>query len=589
MTKKLLIYLSGISFAVFFFWHFSLAVSALLLHFTLNKWLIYGSVVLTFATMYTIIWFITRNSYTSLLAVIPAAVLILGMSYGVVVNHSLYDTSFDGQSYQGEAVVSMINGWNPIFQPESQFINQYVTWSGNSPWLNSYPKASWYLSASMYDLTGHYTDVKFFNLSVLFGAFLVLYAMLSEFNFAQNRGLSEAIKFVLSAFIILNPVAVVQATSLNLDGLLYAFLLMFFVTGYFIFRSFEDGTLPRPLYYTMLSILIIIIVNTKTAGFVYTAMFSVAFGAYLLLFKLKHLWAYLLVIILSFSLAVGVFGYNPYITNGYLQGNILYPSFGKNSFSFAENTPSNYRTKSNIELFVHSLFFATNDTFKDGEGEPAELKLPFVVSSTEINSLANSQIKKGGFGPLFSGVLVSILLAFIAAAGSKFKQLVEHNPYTQKSQQASTLRSTLVVLLISIVAFLSFTLTNTSNTARYIPHLWFLLGVYFIYIFNTKFQIARMIASFALIIGFVNIALISYFYFSTQMSDSVIINKNITNLVYSGDSYRVNFGYHTSARQLFLEHQIPFTPQSEELNCYLPQDQSGIYKNNTTGTCIINQ
>lgn len=589
MTKNLIIYLSGVSFAVFFFWNFALANAALLSHLTLSKWLILGSIALTFASLYFILWFISKNGYMALFALIPTTVLILGLGYGVVVNHSIYDTSFDGQSYQGEAVTSLINGWNPLHQPHSEDNNQYVSWSGNTPWLNSYPKASWYLSASMYDLTGHYTDIKFFNFSVLIGVFLVAYAALSNIKFAKNNGLQVAITLVLSAFITLNPITIMQSTTLNLDGVLYSFLVMLFATLYYIYSSNYQSKLPNSVYYFFLAMFIIILVNVKTAGLVYSLIFCLAFAGYLLIYRSKELWTYLVTIILSFVFAVGVFGYNPYITNELFHGNILYPTYGRNSYSFQENTPSNYRTKSNIEIFLHSLFFATDDSFQDGEGEPAQLKLPFVITSTEIRSLTNPQIKKGGFGPLFSGTLVMVLLGFMIAAGSKFKELVEHNPYIKNSQSSTLLRSTILTLLIATVCFISFTLTPTSNTARYIPHLWLLLGILITYIFHTKYQVARFIGTLALIVGFANIALISYVYFSNQILDSASINKNITNMVYSGDSYRVNFGYHTSTRQLFLEHQIPFIPQSEELNCFNPQDQSGIYKNNTTGTCIINQ
>jgi hypothetical protein len=589
MTKQLLIYLSGISFALFLFWEFTLTLVSLYENLSLSRWLIYGAIGMTFANIFFILLFITKKFAYSFLAIIPTAVLVLGLSYGVVVNHSLYDTSFDGQSYQGEAVVSIINGWNPIHQPQSTFVNDFVNWSGNNRWLDSYPKASWYLSSAMYDLTGHYTDIKFFNFSILFGVFLCVYAALSSFKFAKNIGFHEALKLLMSFFITLNPVAITQSTTLNLDGLLYSLLIITFSTLFFLYRSYKDSTLFQPLYYFLLSILIIITVNVKTAGLVYLVIFTFAFGFYLTLTATKKLMSYIPVVIASFILAIGLFGYNPYITNALLQGNILYPTYGRNSYSYKENTPSNYRTKSNIEVFFHSLFFATDDKFIDGEGEPAVIKLPFVVSDTEIKSLANSQLKKGGFGPLFSGTLVCILFAYLLAAGSQFKEMVEHNPYISKSQNPKILFGAGVVVLLSIVFFFSFTLTSTSNTVRYIPHLWFLLGVYLIYIFTTKYQIARMVGLLAIAVGLVNVTMVSYFYFSAQVQDSVIIDKNITNLVYSGDSYRVNFGYHTSTRQLLNEHQIPYKAQKEDLNCYNPQDQSGIYKNNTTGTCIISQ
>lgn len=589
MTKQLLIYLSGISFAVFLFWEFALTLVSLYAGFTLSRWLIYGAIAMTCATLFVIILLITKKSAIALLAFIPTTVLVLGLSYGVVVNHSLFDTSFDGQSYQGEAIVSIINGWNPIQQPQSTYVNDYVNWSGNSRWLDSYPKASWYLSSAMYDLTGSYTDIKFFNLSILFGVFLCLYAALSSFKFAENTGLNEAVKLLISFFITMNPVAVMQSTTLNLDGLLYSLLVITFTNLFFLYKSFKDKTLFQPLYYALLIMLIIVTTNVKTAGLVYLLIFTFVFGIFIFMTRSKKLAYYIPVIFCSFALAIGVFGYNPYITNALLQGNILYPTYGRNSYSYKENTPSNYRNKSNIEVFFHSLFFATDDKFIDGEGEAAIVKLPFVVSDTEIKSLANSQLKKGGFGPLFSGTLVCILFAYLLALGSQFKEMVDHNPYILKSQNPKLFYGAGLVFLITIVFFFSFTLTSTANTVRYIPHLWFLLGIYLIYIFTTKFQIARMVGFLAIIIGFINISMISYFYFSSQVQDSIAIDKNITNFVYSGDSYRVNFGYHTSTRQLFNEHQIPYKAQKEELNCYNPQDQSGLYKNNTTGTCIISQ
>jgi hypothetical protein len=588
--KHLMIYLSGFVFAVYFLTIFILSSVGFMVGSGISQYTLYISIITSIMFCYFTFKLLVGGGLKLFATLVPASILIIGLLYGVAINRNVYDTSFDGQSYQGEAVSTLIEGWNPFIQPNSSGVNPYVNSGKHERWLDAYPKASWYSSVAIHRITGNFNDTKYFSLSLIVAVACVVYATLRTIQFSSSQIANTLIRSILTLFFAINPILIQQSTTLNLDGQIYAFITMLGSTLILLYQSYNQSPLFKRFYYLATIILFIILANIKTAGLVYGGIFLLAYGLFVAFSRSKEIRNILLCIIASASLGIAIFGYNPYLTNLSSYGNVLYPQFGKYSFDYIENTPSNYRTKNNVEVFFTSLFFKSDAVFLDGPGEPAELKLPLTVYESELTSLHNSQLKKGGLGPLFSGMFIIGLIGLLFGIARIYINISSHNPYLKKKMDPSYITSFVTVLFITIVALLSFFITKTSNTYRYIPHLWLLVGIWIVFGFSTKDTISRVLSSLTIFIALINSLLISSYYFTFQIEKSKLIEKKLTSWSTSGDSYELNFGYHTSIRRNLIEHNVPFKTTTEVLYCPPFRDDLKVIFDDSFSTvygCII--
>ncbi len=563
----LMMYLSGIIFAVYFLSVFILSTFSFILGYGISQFTLYLSVIAAIGFCIFTIRLVAGGGMRLLAAIVPAFVLVIGLMYGVAVNRSLYDTSFDGQSYQGEAVSTLIEDWNPIQKPLTAKINEYVDSGKHERWLDAYPKASWYNSVAIHRITGNFNDTKFFSFSLIIAVGCVAFAVLRTFSFSSSNIINTFIQSILTLFFVINPILIQQSTTLNLDGQVYAFISMLAGTLILLYRSYSTSPVLKRLYYFNTIILFIVLANIKTAGLVYGAILIIGYGVFVAFSKSKEIRNIILCFISAISLGVCILGYNPYLTNLSSYGNVLYPQFGKYSFDYVENTPSNFRQKNNVEVFFTSIFFKSDAVFLDGPGEPAELKLPLTIYESEVKSLINSQMKKGGLGPFFSGIFIISLLALGFGISRLYITISSHNPYLNKKMDPKLIQAIVAILFITLTTLLSFFITKTSNTYRYIPHLWLLVGVWIVFAYTTKDNISRILSSLTILIALVNSILISTYYFSFQIEKSKMLDQKLNSWSTSGDSYELNFGYHTSARSHLIERGVPFKTTSKELFC----------------------
>ena len=591
MSKRnLMYYLSGMIFAVYLFFLSGISNIVYALNFNLTGYEIIGSVI--FSTLF--IAFILKKSsnelYNYVYAAIPAIVLIVGLIYGVVINRNIYDTSFDGQAYQGEAIATLIEGWNPITSPDSSNENTFVTEGGHERWLNAYPKASWYNSVAIHRLTGNFKDTKFFGMSIMLAVFAAALSVVNRFKFNENNFFDQSIKYLLSVFVSLNPILLVQSTTLNLDGQVYGFMILLFATMFHLYKSYTDKSEKSWIYYVNIFIILTVLINIKTAGLVYGVLFFMAYGLFVAIENHREIKRLLITFITSIVVGIGVLGFNPYITNIQLYGNPLFPQFGENSFNYSENTPSNYRDRNNVQVFLSSLFFKTDQVFLDGEGEEAELKLPFTVYESEIDSLKNSQLKKGGLGPLFSGSLILAFIAWLLSLTDFYTNLISGNILHNKKIDTKNIKYIITSLFLTAVFFVTFVLTKTSNTFRYIPHLWLIVGIWIGYGFYAKKIGSKTFATIALLTGIVNSIMFSTVYFANQIENDRLYDQNIATLKESGDSYELYFENHTPTRVILNENNIDYEKSTEEIQCPPFRDDLSVAPQglvNLTKGCII--
>ena len=549
--KFLLSYLSGAIFIWYLLNIHILANLSLLLNLSLSKYLIIGAILGAVSAIGLMLYFYAKNVLNILWVLIPVAILSLTFVYSLAVTHQIYDISFDGQAYHGEAINTMLEGWNPIHQPQSQGRNSYADSTDQYVFLDSYPKLAWYHSAIVHDLTGDYRDIKVLNLAILIPTLIFVFLALSRFEFSKDFFRNNAIRLLLTVLITINPITLVQATTVSIDGLVYSLLVILMSILVHIYLEYQNeiqNQFSLWLHFINLAAVYCVLSNVKTSGLVYASFFVGGFGFYLFLQKGWQIRNFLITFVISVVLAVCVFGFNPYITNSIYYKSPLYPVFNSKVDYYSINTPINIRDKNNIEVLVYSIL-SIGDM-----GDYINAKLPFVIYGTEMDALVHTQAKKAGFGPLFSGALVLSLISIVILIYEMYVAITQNKGDLKDRYRYFGKLALFVSILASLLA--SVIITKNSSSFRLVPQLWLLLVVPIIYSFTSHFQIARILGIITSAVVILNLIIIGGIYFGNQLKVSDIVTTKLHNLEKSGDYFKIYFGYSTGTRQLFRENNI---------------------------------
>ena len=156
--------LMGVSLLVTFFL-FYLHISISFINFIL-------SIVIT-----TIVYYLLRKKLkvTDFKKSIIVSILILFIS--ILISGFIFDRSSDGNTYHKDAVSSLKNGWNPVYESSEKFTKKYYKNTGYnmevySIWKDHYSKANWVLEANIYSLTNNIESAKAINLLFMYILFL---------------------------------------------------------------------------------------------------------------------------------------------------------------------------------------------------------------------------------------------------------------------------------------------------------------------------------------------------------------------------------------------------------------------------------
>lgn len=316
------------------------------------------------------------------------------LAMGIFLAGRFYDMSYDGQCYHQTAILSLHNGWDPLWEP---FLHRDFY-----P-IQNYPKASWYLAASLYDFFGSVETGKAFNYLFPSAAGVALFLFLGRLGSAPL-----SVRLLVSLLSAATPTVLCQLNSFYLDGILVSnlTLLLVFSLEYYLYA--DKSRLPLMLLGSLL------LINLKFTGLVYLAVFQIAFWL-ALLWQKRHLhWAYFRYCAAGAVLGALVLGYNPYVLNTVYFGSPVYPMPGINVARF--QAPPEFIAKNRVEKLAWSLFARTS---ADMKSMPL-LKLPFTMSAYEWNHLGTTSLRYGGMGPLYGGVLFLLpLAAFLAWRGAR--------------------------------------------------------------------------------------------------------------------------------------------------------------------------
>lgn len=403
------------------------------------------------------------NSFVTLFFV------ILSFLFSYFISIVFSDLSFDGQSYHQEAVIQLANGWNPMKHNLVPDVWDHTY----AIWLNHFPKFSWICWSVIYKIFGNIETGKLVNLFLAFSCFFLVYAISIYRNKKYFRSL------VLSGLVSFNPIILYQFSSYYLDNQIASLIFIFIFLMYFVFIN------NSKLIYVFLSIVTICLINTKLTLIAYLpVLYLVSLIVAYFLKRYDVLKGIFFAGLISGLLSILVFGYHPYVTTFIKYKNPFYPLYSFypikdlsnkselgdvipalpyvtniREFIYESNMPRNFIGKKPIEKILLSLFSKSSNLVPYSENgkeiinDTSELKIPFTISNSEIFPFNTTDVRIGGFGPLFSGILLLSISLLICI-------------FILNKKVGFTL------LLINFGIFTSAMLNSELWWARYVPQLW---------------------------------------------------------------------------------------------------------------------
>jgi hypothetical protein len=355
------------------------------------------------------------------------------MVISVGISSAFYDVSWDGQVYHQKAVYYLANNWNP-----------YKGKIGDI-WVDHYAKGPWIYAASIYKLVGHIEAGKTFNIAFILGSFMISSAALISI---KRIKLADA--YLIGFIAAFNPVSIYQSLSFYIDGQLSS-LLVTLASILCLFVSSHN----KNLYALLLIPTIILLVNVKFTGLVYSVIIISIFAIYLFLGSAKKdFYQFILTSLLSLLIAIFIIGYNPYVINTQVHGHPFYPLAGKESVDIIiGNEPIGLNGKNQFHKLFISIFS------KPGNYHPNSYKsnkIPlqnFFGLKEQFLTYSGTDTRIGGFGIFFS-------LLFLLSTFLTLTLLINRVPNKQPFLAAMT------ILWLTVVA------NPACWWARYVPQLW---------------------------------------------------------------------------------------------------------------------
>jgi hypothetical protein len=478
----------------------------LLSYLTVSSWYLYYS----YKTSITKKEFIVLYGWSALIA----AFSLLWSSYFI-------DYSYDGQSYHGEAIIQLANGWNPTrnYLPSDDIITLVI---------NHFAKGSWVNGAFFYKLTGIFECAKSANLILIFATFFVAYPFFI-------KKFSKITTTILACLIAFNPICLNMYLSNMLDGQIASLTFLFFILLYNIVHEKETKLLP------FLYLLIFYILNLKFTVVGYFGVFGFALIFYFLLKKqFQKQFQFIVHYGIACLLALFLFGFNAYTKNIITHQHPFYPFKGTGS-SITDSTiveAKDYKTGNKAVNFIKSNFAAT--TFSDGYVNPIKYKIPFTFSKYELERFAFAGVMIGGFGVWYSAV---VLLSFFIFCYIAFKQ------------RKQILKSDFIFYFLIVIIFVTILINPLGYIARYIPQ-YFIIPFLALLLFK-KYYPFNLICKLLVFVLAVNALLIcGYTFYNFVVTNKV--KGQVAQIKKTNKTLLVKFGLHTAKRQLLEANKIPY-------------------------------
>lgn len=429
-----------------------------LLHISIGKYNLIISLILTVVGMAYL--YKDKDKIKMLVAIILAALIF---STSIAICSRTYDLTWDGNTYHKLAVGMMKDGWNPIYENAKDFIKSDISKLGiidddkNSIWIEHYPKASWTFSANIYEYTNNIESAKILPLLIMYIGFCIIVNYL-------NKKMNLFFAILLAFLAVVNPISVVQTLNFYIDGLMGICIYIIIFT--LVALSDNDSQEDKKDNWLVLTLSLIICINLKFTGLVYSAVFCFMFfvlwiyRAYkdgTIKERLKQYIIYYSTVVI-FSLII--VGFSPYVKNIISKGNPLYPLMGKDKVDIITyNEPKLFIEENNsIKKFFISMFSVSENIQSNGTDKNPELKIPFSIKEREFNAFNGPDLRISGFGIWFSGIFVISVICIIYFLIKIYKN---------KEYEKFYMFLAFIGISILLVA-----ITDGSWWARYVPYIY---------------------------------------------------------------------------------------------------------------------
>lgn len=411
----------------------------------------------------------------------------------ISVSH-IFDISWDGRDYHQKAIVRLIRGWNPIYQPLTPKDLYY------NVWLNHYPKGAWIIFSLFAQITQNIEAGKSFHVLLMASLFFLALSLFLRANVGFVKSL------LLSLLITLNPVSVVQSLTFYVDGLVASSFTLTLVIYYLALQR----KIPPWLFVVDLLCIFSIGMNVKFTGTIYLGI--IITGAMLLFYLIKSANFEIIIksTIMSLIVAVFVVGAAPYVTNTLSYGNPLYPTLGKSNFDMGfvmgGQMPSNLKNLSRVEKLFVSIFSKSQNIYADKIMDP--LKLPWTITKSELATFSVPDTRIGGWGPFFG---LALIISFVVC------WYMVRSRSAMKYYWGVTLGLILVTVLINPEAW----------WARYTPQIWLIPVLTLVYYFLTNIRRGKIFANILAGVLLLNVFLVLGVNLHSNITSSRYMNNQL--------------------------------------------------------------
>ena len=441
-----------------------------------------------------------------------------------------YDTSWDGQGYHSNGIISFARGWNPVYEKELP-----LKFPDASIFVKGYPKALWLIQSSIYLTTGSINAGKVTNLVAL------IIAVAFSYTFLRKLKIPIPTTLFLTTLLVFQPPFLMQFFSFSADGFSYE-LFVIAIASLVIF-ALNTKVNESLVAFTVAEL---ILAGTKFSNL----PIVVALGSIFLLNFFRKSINRALVIILTVGGLIFIFV--PYATNGIFYKDLFYPTNLKAiSDSYKnDNIPKNLSNSNKLTLFFYGVF-SQSQVKSMGRDDPlnkAGLKIPFTFTKEEIiNSASIFNNRVGSAGSLFSGIVVLSIVTGMLMCYLGLRNI--------------EMRKGLLIMVGAVGICLTVTLLNpVPNLIRYnsqIVLIPFVVVITALIGFKNSTFI-RILAYLMLIFIFFNMSIYSGSVLERKMKETIEINKQLNLMKQSQSSYMVKANNFYSNYIRLQEYQIPF-------------------------------
>lgn len=466
---------------------------------------------------------------------LAAALFPIALALSCLIAGRFYDTTFDGQLYHMETVISLADGWNPARGEltERQMPGFESRWR-----VNHLTRGPAIVAASLYRWLPSIEYAKGANLLLIMAAFCAsLAAILRLAPVRSGTALLSA------AVLALNPVAICQSLSFYVDGQTASLCLCLLALGALLVLEPDRRSL------LLFCAVVVALPNAKLTTLPLAAIVGIAvMFAPLLRSRIAHrasrITSSFILLPSSLVLAIFVVGYSPFVTNALNHGHPLHPLAGpgRMTIDWTRDRPANFDNLNRLHRLLLSVLAIPDNSKTADRFAPARPAWPVLPAfhRGSLGTFAYPDARLGGFGPLYSAALLLSLLSLLAARASR------------------PCPPTAAALLLALALLISAIPNPEMWWARYSPQLWLIPAVLIIAPILSTGRLARRLAFAALAALLANVLLVAVSYLVFQINWNGQLRAQLAELRTGPQPVGVCFNLFRSNRVRLKEAGIRF-------------------------------